>query len=159
MTEQRELRVSDGERQVAADRLRAAHDEGRLDFAEYDDRLAQAYSSVTYADLDRLFADLPARLPAPLSPVPAPSSLPTVRTRRAQVDTGRAFAGLPLVLKILWINYAFVVAVNLVVWTLVNGEGGTYFWPMWLAIPGVVLTGASGVALAVRTHRRAALER
>ena len=151
MTEQRELRVSDGERQAAAERLRAAHDEGRLDFAEYDHRLAQAYSSVTYADLDRLFADLPARVPVPL----APSSAPTMRTRRAEVDTRQAFAGLPLVLKILWINYAFVVAVNLVVWFLV---GGGYFWPMWLAVPGVVLTGVSGVALAVRTHRRAALE-
>jgi hypothetical protein len=151
MTEQRELRVSDSERQAAAERLRAAHDEGRLDFAEYDNRLAQAYSSVTCADLDRLFADLPARVPAPV----APNSMPTVRTRCAEVDTGRAFAGLPLVLKVLWINYAFVVAVNLVVWFLV---GGGYFWPMWLAIPGVVLTGASGVALAVRTHRRAALE-
>ena len=153
MAEQRELRVSDGERQAAAERLRAAHDEGRLDFAEYDNRLAQAYASLTYGDLDRLFADLPARVPVPV----APHSAPVVRSRRADVDTRRAFAGLPLVLKILWINYAFVVVVNLVVWFLVGG-GDTYFWPMWLAIPGVVLTGASGVALAVRTHRRAALE-
>ena len=67
MTEQRNVRVSDRERQAAADRLRAAHDEGRLGFAEYDDRLAQAYASVTYADLARLFADLPPvpRLPDP----------------------------------------------------------------------------------------------
>ena len=96
MTEQRELRVSDGERQAAAERLRAAHDEGRLDFTEYDDRLAQAYSSVTYADLDRLFADLPARVPV----AHAPGSVPAVRTRRAEVDTRTAFAALPLVL--LW---------------------------------------------------------
>ena len=154
MTEQRELRVSDVDRQAAAERLRAFHDEGRLDFSEYDHRLAQAYSSVTYADLDRLFADLPARVPVPV----APSSAPTVRDRRAEADSRTAFAALPLVLKILWINYAFVVVVNLTVWFLVGG-GDTYFWPMWLAIPGVVLTGASAAALVVRTHRRAAIER
>jgi hypothetical protein len=150
MTEQRDLRASDRDRQAAAERLRAAHDEGRLDFAEYDNRLAQAYSSVTYADLDRLFADLPDRAPAVAAPAPA------VRAPRAEVDARTAFAGLPLVLRILWINYAFVVAVNLTVWFLV---GGGYFWPMWLAIPGVVLAGATAVTGAVRTHRRAALER
>ena len=83
MSEQRELRVSDGERQAAADRLRAAHDEGRLDFSEYDNRLAQAYSSVTYADLDRLFADLPAggaaRLPSPPTRPPAVAVPPAAR--------------------------------------------------------------------------------
>ena len=154
MAEQRELRVSDGERQSAAERLRTAHDEGRLDFSEYDNRLAQAYSSVTYADLDRLFADLPVRpnLPA------APSRAAAVRTTPAQVECRKGFARLPLVLRILWINYAFVVAVNVTVWMLVSGGGDTYFWPMWLAIPGVVLVGASAVAGAVRTHRRAALE-
>jgi hypothetical protein len=156
MNEQRELRVSDVERQVAADRLRAAHDEGRLDFSEYDNRLAQAYAAVTYADLDRLFADLPDRPSVPV----APSRAPAVRTSGAQLDTRQACARRPLVLRILWINYAFVVAVNLTVWMLVSGgTGNTYFWPMWLAIPGVVLVGASAVTGAVRTHRRAALQR
>lgn len=59
MVERQQWRVSDGERQAAVDRLRRAHDEGRLDFAEYDHRLAAAYGSVTYADLDQLFTDLP----------------------------------------------------------------------------------------------------
>ena len=59
MVEREQLRASDGDRQVAADRLRRAHDEGRLDFATYDNRLAAAYGAVTYADLDQLFRDLP----------------------------------------------------------------------------------------------------
>jgi len=59
MVEREQLRVSDSERQAAADRLRRAHDEGRLDLDEYDRRLGAAYGSVTYADLDRLFVDLP----------------------------------------------------------------------------------------------------
>jgi hypothetical protein len=149
MTEQRELRAADSDRQAAAERLRAFHDEGRLDFSEYDDRLARAYTSVTYADLDRLFADLPLR-PS------APSAASAVRAAPSQVECQKGLARLPLVLRILWINYAFVVAVNVTVWFLV---GADYFWPMWLAIPGVVLVGASTITGAVRTHHRAALER
>jgi hypothetical protein len=59
MVERERVRVSDSERQAAVDLLRRAHDEGRLDFAEYDRRLAAAYGSVTYGDLDSLFTDLP----------------------------------------------------------------------------------------------------
>jgi hypothetical protein len=83
MVEREQLRVSDSERQSAADRLRRAHDEGRLDFAEYDRRLALAYGSVTYADLDQLFADLPrpwlyAPPPYQQPPYPAPYPPPPV---------------------------------------------------------------------------------
>ena len=154
MTEQRELRVSDADRQAAAERLRAAHDEGRLDLVEYDDRLVQAYAAVSNADLDRLFADLPAttRIPAAVTPSPVARAVP------APVACRRPTSGLPLVLKILWINWVLAVAVNLTVWTLVDGDGDTYFWPMWLGVPRVVLGGASAVALDVRAHRRAALE-
>lgn len=76
------LRVSDAERQAAAESLGAAFRDGRLDPDEYDDRLAAAYSAVTYRDLDGLFSDLPrpaARTvyppyrthPVPLFPQPA----------------------------------------------------------------------------------------
>jgi hypothetical protein len=59
MTMDRQLRVSDVERQAAADLLGAAMADGRLDMAEYDRRIALAYGAVTYADLDQLFTDLP----------------------------------------------------------------------------------------------------
>ena len=91
MTTARDLRVSDGERQGAAERIRAAYDEGRLDFAEYDSRLAQAYSSVTYADLDRLFADLPGRAGPPSPPSRPPRA--AARPRRCGAVPGRRNAG------------------------------------------------------------------
>jgi hypothetical protein len=47
MSTEREMRVSDQDRSAAAARLMRAHDEGRLDFAEYDRRLQQAYGWVT----------------------------------------------------------------------------------------------------------------
>ncbi len=59
MAEREQLRISDRERQAAAESLGAAFRDGRLDTFEYDGRLASAYSAVTYADLDRLFSDLP----------------------------------------------------------------------------------------------------
>ncbi len=81
MVQREQVRASDGDRQVAADRLRSAHDEGRLDFSEYDRRLAAAYGAVTYADLDQLFRDLPgpAAPPPPYPPLyPPPYPPPRV---------------------------------------------------------------------------------
>ena len=68
MTTARHIRVSDAERQGAAQRIGAAWAEGRLDDAEYDRRLAQCFAAVTYADLDQLFTDLPG--PRPVAPPP-----------------------------------------------------------------------------------------
>jgi len=153
MTEQRELRASDGDRQAAAERLRAAHDEGRLGFAEYDDRLAAAYSAVTYGDLERLFADLPVgRSAAVVVPSAATSPARVARPRLEPDGLAVGFARLPLALKILWTLWGTAMAINLVVWTLVGvgqGELG-YFWPVWLLIPGVAL---AGVTVAVNASR------
>jgi Domain of unknown function (DUF1707) len=53
------LRVSDAERQAVADRLAEYFSEGRLDQAEFDERVGQAMSAKTRADLNGLFSDLP----------------------------------------------------------------------------------------------------
>jgi hypothetical protein len=153
MTEQRELRVSDGDRQAAAERLRAAHDEGRLDLYEYDNRLVRAYSAVTYADLDQLFADLPVTSPAPVVPATAAARVPA---RRRQPDAlAVRFARLPIALKILWTLWATSMAINLTVWLLVGVDNGemTYFWPVWLLIPGVALAGVTAAVTAARAGR------
>jgi hypothetical protein len=64
-----QMRVSDSDRQAAADRLRFAQSEGRLSVQEYDDRLGRLYQAVTYGDLASLFADLPNAMP----PMPPPA--------------------------------------------------------------------------------------
>ncbi|RBY75140.1 DUF1707 domain-containing protein [Blastococcus sp. TF02-09] len=142
MTHAPELRAGDADRQAAADRLRAAHDEGRLDLAEYDRRLAEAYAAVTYADLDRLFTDLPAR---PALSAPPAAGAPVVRTP----------ARFPLALTILWTVGASVVAINLTVWLLVSfaADEPVHFWPMWLAVPGVALGIGTVITLRVRGSR------
>jgi Domain of unknown function (DUF1707) len=54
-----QLRVSDAERQAVADRLAEHFAEGRLDQAEFDDRVGRAMNAKTRADLSGLFSDLP----------------------------------------------------------------------------------------------------
>ena len=53
------MRVSDAERQAVADRLAEHFSSGRLDQAEFDDRVGRAMSAKTRADLNGLFDDLP----------------------------------------------------------------------------------------------------
>jgi len=52
------LRVSDAEREAVTDRLAEHFAAGRLDQAEFDDRVGRAMSAKTRADLSGLFADL-----------------------------------------------------------------------------------------------------
>lgn len=65
-----EMRVSDAERDLIAQRLNQAVGEGRLTLTEYNERVGLAYAAVTRGELDRVVADLPAvAAPAP-APVP-----------------------------------------------------------------------------------------
>jgi Domain of unknown function (DUF1707) len=53
------MRVSDAERAEVADRLSKHYGDGRLDQAEFNERLDQAMSAKTQEDLRGLFTDLP----------------------------------------------------------------------------------------------------
>src|SRR5438270_6635035 len=53
------LRVSDAERRAVADRLAEHFSDGRLDQAEFDERVGQAMNAKTRGDLRGLFDDLP----------------------------------------------------------------------------------------------------
>ena len=61
------MRVSDAERQEVTDRLAEHFASGRLDQAEFDDRVGRAMGAKTRADLGGLFADLP-ETGAPVGP-------------------------------------------------------------------------------------------
>jgi hypothetical protein len=53
------MRVSDAERQAVADHLAEHFGDGRLDQAEFDERVGRAMNAKTRADLNGLFDDLP----------------------------------------------------------------------------------------------------
>ena len=77
---QRQMRAADADRDQVAGILGAAYTEGRLSKDEYDARLGAALSARTYADLDQVVTDLPAR-PAMGGPVTGPvNAVPAVRT-------------------------------------------------------------------------------
>ena len=61
------LRVSDAERTDVADRLSKHYGDGRLDQAEFNERMERAMSAKTQGDFAGLFADLP-DLPDPAEP-------------------------------------------------------------------------------------------
>ena len=114
-----DLRVSDAERDAAAAELAEHHQEGRLDAAEFDERVGQAISARTRADLDRLLADLPR---------PAPEQPPVPR---------RAMWPLPLVAITL---FAVFVAVAVAGGDGHGPDGGHPVWALWWLIPIGIFT-------------------
>lgn len=70
--DRRHLRVSDAEREHAAEVLRRAAGDGRITFEELDDRLTAAYAARTYGELAAITEDLPDAGPQPPAPVTGP---------------------------------------------------------------------------------------
>ncbi|MFJ2261831.1 DUF1707 domain-containing protein [Streptomyces sp. NPDC087844] len=66
-----ELRASDADREQVAEVLRDALAEGRLDMAEFEERLEDTYKARTYGELEPITRDLPAA--GALAPAPAVS--------------------------------------------------------------------------------------
>lgn len=63
------MRVSDSDREQAADVLREAAGQGRISLDELDERLESAYAAKTYADLAAVTHDLPHSGQMPVPPV------------------------------------------------------------------------------------------
>jgi hypothetical protein len=111
------LRVSDAERQAVADRLGEHFADGRLDQAEFDDRVGRAMNAKTRADLSGLFDDLP------------DAGAPAVTDRRSR---RRRHPVLVFVLLVLFI----MATAHAVLWA-------TLPW-LWVAFLGVALLFATG---------------
>src|SRR5258707_15095558 len=76
------LRASDAERADVADRLSKHYGDGRLDQAEFNERMERAMSAKTVGDFAGLFSDLPeVTEPSEKQPVPATRS-----TRRSPMS-------------------------------------------------------------------------
>jgi hypothetical protein len=114
------VRVSDAERQVVADRLGQHYADGRLDQAEFDDRIGRAMNAKTRADLSGLFSDLPE------TGAPAVPGHP-VRRRRHPV--------LVFVLLVLFI----IATAHAVLWATLP-----WLWVAFLGLAVLFVTGAIG---------------
>ena len=136
------LRASDADREAAAERLRQACLEGRLDSDELEQRLEAAYAGRFVADLERLTADV---TPAPsLAPSPAPVAPPAPPER--PVTNGLAVASLTA--SIVWLGWLGSIAAIIfghVALGQIKRSGGRETGS-GLAIAGLVL-GYGGMAL------------
>ncbi len=145
------VRASDQDRQQVVERLQTAMADGRLKMDEYMERMEQAYEAVTYGDLARLQADLPAMTGKAKTPaVPKTAAV-------AQSAPRGWFASLPTPLKVLWTIWMVPVFVNVVVWGLVSAGHGhlVYPWPVWVAGPfGAVLLAVTLGVQAIRSGRK-----
>ncbi|OYV61368.1 MAG: hypothetical protein B7Z69_01180 [Actinobacteria bacterium 21-73-9] len=106
------LRLSDHERESVASRLRDAAAEGRLDVAEFGQRLDALFRAKTHGEAAGLTADLP---------TPTPSAEP--RARRHHL---RRFMGS---VGTLWGIWAVI---------LVTGGGVQGWWPLWVTVPWAI---------------------
>jgi len=125
-----DLRASDAERDAVANQLGQHFQDGRLDQAEFDERLGAALAAKTRRDLDSLLADLPkgsaGRPAGALGPGPRHSAQP-VGTRGHQ-----ALAVLvPLLVAVALLGGQF--------------DGWQHAWPfapfgfLWLIVPILVI--------------------
>jgi Flp pilus assembly protein TadB len=132
------LRVSDGERAEVADLLSKHYADGRLDQAEFEQRMDLAMHAKTYSDLNGLFDDLPQTGPGgPLGP---PATGPGQPWRQHHAHP----AGRGLLLVALIVVVA-VTAGHAIAWSFTPW---LWFGP-WVWIALLVL-----VAVYVTRHRR-----
>lgn len=124
------MRVADTDRERVAGRLQAAHAEGRLDLAEYDERVRQAWAARTYGELDRLTADLPHDRSQPTPAVPD-----AARVDERSRGGGRAMVGA-------WLSISLI---NVVIWAAVSLSRLDWVYPWWIWVAGpwgaVILAG------------------
>jgi hypothetical protein len=136
--DQGEMRAADADRERAAERLRIALDEGRLNLQEYDERLREAYAAKTYAELDKLLVDLPGVTPLSRSQVAVPGQAAVAQPG----PDGRYPDATRRWLLAMWSTWTRVVAICIGIWAVSGVAAGdlTNFWPVWVAGPwGVVL--------------------
>ncbi|WP_280300479.1 DUF1707 SHOCT-like domain-containing protein [Nocardia neocaledoniensis] len=118
-------RASDAERNAIVAQLGTHLADGRLDLAEYDQRVAKVYATATRDELAVVLSDLP-ELTKQQAATPAPAKPPRVPVWQ-RIEAGS------------WLGVSVIV---LVIWGLVSLTAGelTYFWPMWVIGPwGAVL--------------------
>ncbi len=117
-----DVRIGDAEREQAAQRLNVHVGSGRIDLAEFEQRVDAVYGARTRGELATVLADLPeqARRPRPVTSRPAPGRVVTAA----------------------WAHWLLTSVIVLVIWAATSLGSGEllYFWPIWVIGPwGAVL--------------------
>ena len=119
------MRVSDAERNAVAELLGQHYADGRLDQAEFDDRVSRTMAAKTRGDLAGLFDDLPEAGPAGADPAgaggPTGPAVPYRRSRR-RGGIGRALLLVLLVFicaNLAWHAFTSFFFIQPLVWAFV----------------------------------------
>lgn len=88
MTDHREVRAGDRDRERVAEMLRVAVTEGRITLEELEERVDRAYTARTLGDLDDVIADLP-RFDLPGAPTAQLATLPGADVLQLHTRSGR----------------------------------------------------------------------
>ncbi len=139
------MRVADADRERVAARLREALEEGRLTLHELDERLQAAYLARTYADLERLVADLPAAADLQPRPTPPPPPPPSRHEANPKLHPALSYS---------WRLWFVGTLVSLVLWFVISVATGSlaYFFPIWVSGPWAVVNVALTIIFPPR-HR------
>jgi hypothetical protein len=127
------LRAADADREQVADRLRRAHDEGRISLLEFDERLAAAYAARTYDELGSLTADLPPVQTRRVEPSATRSARPGgigYSGRR------RSRGGWRVARRVQFAALVLAGVVNLVIWLAVSIGTASIVYPWWIWVVG-----------------------
>ena len=129
MTEPPRMRAGNSDRQAAVDRLSAHFADGRLDAAEFDQRVATAYGSTYLDELQPLFVDLPEGRPErpawDRGPQFGPRSIPGAG------GYGRRPGGPPPPIRLA----LFALFVMVMIWSVAAVSHGFFPFPLiWLVI-------------------------
>jgi len=129
-----QLRAGDADRDDVVAVLREAFAEGRLDQAEFEDRLGRAQIAKTYADLSVLTADLPpisatgsfdasAASAASITEATAQSVAKAEKERRDMKSAWASWLGVGVLVNIIWFA------------TWMGSGPAPYYWPIWVIGP------------------------
>ena len=146
-----QMRAADTDRDAVAHRLGEHMTAGRLTVAEYEDRVARAYTAKTYGELADLTNDLPSSRPTVR---PAPQSAATGRCGPA--PWGGAWSAGPW-RRAVWGTWLSTAVIVTTIWLITCLSAGAflYFWPIWVIGPwGAVLLAQTLSGGGGRSHRR-----
>lgn len=132
-------RIGDAERDRAAEYLREHMSVGRLTQDEFDERLTAALQAKTAADLEPLFADLPAPRPGQPEPVAGSSPWPVYQPPPAPADVTPATAPAPARSASAWNIAATIVWLA---WILFCFAVSWDYW--WLVFVPIMISSIAG---------------
>ena len=122
-----QMRVSDAERAEVADRLSKHYSDGRLDQAEFNERLDRAMRAKTQADLSGIFTDLP------VIEEPGKPEKPEKVVRQRD---GRPRNGRPLRRTV---GLILIVVVAIIVAHALTPPFLPFFWPTWSPVTWLLI--------------------